>query len=72
MTKTIPVVHMIFYSHIAIQFEDCVDCLKVIYPQFDFVVLFDHSQGHAKAKFANGLDAYSMNKARIKGLCIEV
>ncbi|KAI2492116.1 hypothetical protein MHU86_22452 [Fragilaria crotonensis] len=45
----------------AIQFEDCVDCLKVIYPQFDFAFLFDHSQGHAK-KLANGLDAYSMNR----------
>ena len=49
------------YNHMAIQFEDCVDCLKVIYPQFDFAFLFDHSQGHAK-KLANGLDAYSMNK----------
>jgi hypothetical protein len=45
----------------AIQFEDCVDCLRVIFPQFDFAFLFDHSQGHAK-KLANGLDAYSMNR----------
>jgi hypothetical protein len=49
------------YNHMAIQFEDCVDCIKVMYPQFDFAFLFDHSQGHAK-KLANGLDAYSMNK----------
>ncbi|KAI2496293.1 hypothetical protein MHU86_18205 [Fragilaria crotonensis] len=49
------------YNHMAIQFEDCVDCLKVIFPQFDFALLFDHSQGHAK-KLANGLDAYSMNR----------
>ena len=49
------------YNHMAIQFEDCVDCLKVIFPQFDFAFLFDHSQGHAK-KLANGLDAYSMNR----------
>jgi hypothetical protein len=45
----------------AIQFEDCVDCLNVIYPHFDFAFLFDHSQGHAK-KLVNGVDAYSMNK----------
>jgi hypothetical protein len=45
----------------SIQFEDCVDCLQVIYPHFDFAFLFDHSQVHAK-KLANGLDAYSMNK----------
>ena len=50
------------YNHMSIQFEDCVDCLKVVYPQFDFAFLFDHSQGHAK-KLSNGLDAHSMNKS---------
>ena len=45
----------------SVQFEDCVDCVKVIYPHFDFVFLFDHSQGHAK-KLVGGLDAYCMNK----------
>ena len=50
------------YNHMSlVQFEDCVNCLKVIYPQFDFVLMFDHSQGHAK-KLTGGLDAYSMNK----------
>ena len=49
------------YNHMSLQFEECVDCLKVIHPQFDFVLLFDHSQGHAK-KLTGGLDAYSMNK----------
>ena len=49
------------YNHMSIQFEDCVDCLKVVYPHFDFSFLFDHSQGHAK-KLLNGLDAYSMIK----------
>jgi hypothetical protein len=50
------------YNHMAIQFEDCVDCLKVLYPHFKFVILFDHSQGHAK-KLSNGLDPYNMNKS---------
>ena len=50
------------YNHISIQFEDCVDCLRVIFTQFDFAFQFDqHSQGPAK-KLANGLDAYSMNR----------
>jgi hypothetical protein len=49
------------YNHMSVQFEDCVDCVKVIYPHFDFVFLFDHSQGHAK-KLVGGLDAYCMNK----------
>ena len=50
------------YNHMSIQFEDCVDCVKVLFPQFDFIFLFDHSQGHAK-KLTNGLDAYSMNRS---------
>ena len=28
------------------QLEDCVDVLKCIYPQFDFIFLFEHSNGH--------------------------
>ncbi|KAI2489198.1 hypothetical protein MHU86_25404 [Fragilaria crotonensis] len=34
--------------HMSVQFEDVVDCLKVLYPGFEFVFLFDHSQGHAR------------------------
>jgi len=34
----------------AIQLEDCVDCLKVLYPDYDFLFLFDHSQGHSKKR----------------------
>jgi hypothetical protein len=32
------------YSHMVTQLEDCVDCLKVMYPQFNFILLFDCSQ----------------------------
>ncbi len=49
------------FNHMRIQFEDCVDCVMVLYPQFDFMFLFDHSQGHAK-KLMGGLDAYSLNR----------
>ena len=31
----------------SLQFEDIVDCLQVLYPEYDFVFLFDRSQGHA-------------------------
>ena len=31
----------------SLQFEDVVDCLLVLYPEFEFIFLFDHSQGHA-------------------------
>ena len=41
----------------AIQFEDCVDCLKVLFPHFNFAFTFDHLQGHTK-KLPNGFDAY--------------
>ncbi|KAI2496105.1 hypothetical protein MHU86_18382 [Fragilaria crotonensis] len=50
------------YNHMSIQFEDCVDCLMVVFPHFNFAFLFDHSQGHAK-KLSNVLDAHSMNKS---------
>lgn len=48
-------------SHMVVQTEDCINCLKILYPQFDYIFLFDHSSGHAK-KRANGLNVTSMNK----------
>ncbi len=38
------------YNHMVLQFEDVVDCLKVMHPNFHFVFLFDHSLGHAKQR----------------------
>jgi hypothetical protein len=49
------------YSHMAVQTEDCMDCLQVLLPNFDHVLLFDYSSGHSK-KRSNGLDANSMTK----------
>jgi len=46
--------------HMAIQLEDCVDCLKILYPGYDFLFLFDHSQGHSK-KRVGVLQASSAN-----------
>ena len=47
-------------QHMAIQFEDVVDCLKVLHPNYEFVFLFDHSQGH-NWKRKGGLDVWNMN-----------
>lgn len=49
------------YNHMILQLEDCIDCLKTLYPQFDFIFMFDHSSGHTK-KRRGGLDASGMNK----------
>jgi hypothetical protein len=47
--------------HMSLQFEDVVDCVQVLYPEYDFVFLFDHSQGHARKR--NGaLSAIHMSR----------
>ncbi|KAI2491822.1 hypothetical protein MHU86_22728 [Fragilaria crotonensis] len=48
--------------HMALQFEDTVDCLKVLNPDIDLVFLFDHSQGHARKK-EGALDANDMSRS---------
>ena len=47
--------------HISLQFEDAVDCLQVRYPDYDFVFLFDHSQGHGR-KRDGALNAMHMSR----------
>jgi hypothetical protein len=47
-------------DHMALQFEDLVDCLKVSFPSIDFLCLFDQSSGHGK-KRENGLSVVDMN-----------
>ena len=36
------------YDAMSIQFEDCIDYMKVFYPNYDCMFLFDHSCGHNK------------------------
>ena len=48
--------------HMSIQFEDVGDCLMVLYPTFNFVFLFNHSQGHAR-KQDYALSAQQMSKS---------
>ena len=50
------------YDNMLVQFEDCVDVLKVMYPQFDFVFLLDHSNGHDHLR-PNGLN---LNKISVR------
>ena len=49
------------YNHMVIQLEDCVDVLKHLYPQYDFLFLFDHSSGHDKQR-DDGLNVKKMTK----------
>jgi hypothetical protein len=44
-----------------LQFEDVVDCLIVLCPEFDFLFLFDHSQGNAR-KRDEALDAKNVEQ----------
>jgi len=48
--------------HMSLQFEDVVDCLQVLYPNYDLVFMFDHSQGHAR-QHVNALSAQQMSKS---------
>jgi hypothetical protein len=47
--------------HMSLQFEDIVDCVQVLYPEYEFVFFFDHSQGHAR-KREGALSAQQMSR----------
>jgi hypothetical protein len=47
--------------HMSLQFEDVVDRLMVLYPEYEFVLLFDHSQGHARKRHG-ALNAQQMSR----------
>ena len=49
------------YNRMVLQFEDVVDCLKVMKPEWELVFLFDHSSGHSKQR-PDGLNSSRMNK----------
>ncbi len=44
----------------AFQFEDAVNVLQVMHPEYDFILLFDHSSEHAKQR-PDGLNQFWMN-----------
>ena len=49
------------YERMVLQLEDCVDVVKVLWPQYDCLFLFDHSCGHDKQRI-DGLNAENMLK----------
>jgi hypothetical protein len=49
------------YGHMVLQIEDCIDVVKVLWPDFDFLFLFDHSCGHAQRR-PDRLNNKSLNK----------
>ena len=48
------------YEHLVLQMEDWLDWLKVLYPSFYFVFLFDRSCGHDRTR--EGILNASINK----------
>ena len=49
------------YEAISMQFEDCIYCMAVLYPEYETVVLFDHSYGHDR-KRSDGLNLNGLSK----------
>ena len=49
------------YDHMVLQLEDCIDVITVLYPQYEFMFLFDHSCGHDR-KRPDGLCVNSIRK----------
>jgi hypothetical protein len=49
------------YDHMIIQFEDCIDVVKTLHPEIDFIFLFDHSCGHDRQR-PDGLSVPKINK----------
>lgn len=50
------------YEWMIVQLEDCVDVLRVLYPEYDFVFLFDHSCGHDRQR-EDGLNVNKLGKS---------
>ena len=48
------------YDRIILNLEDCIDCLKLLNPQYEFLFLFDSSCGHVCGQ-ENGLNSKRMN-----------
>ena len=47
------------YNHMVLQLEDCVDVLQHLFPQYEYLFLFDHSSGHDKQR-EDGLNVKKM------------
>ncbi len=47
------------YDHMSLQFEDCVDMIQALYPEFDSIWMFGHSCGHY-CRWEDGLNVANM------------
>ena len=50
------------YEHMILQLDDCVNILKCLCPQYDFLFLFDQLCGHHKQR-EDGLHVENMKKS---------
>jgi len=50
------------HDHMVLQLDDCVDCLKCLYPEFEYLFLSNHSCGHDRQR-EDGLNVENMSKA---------
>jgi hypothetical protein len=50
------------YDHMIIQFEDCIDVIQTLHPEFEFIFHFDHSCGHDRQQL-DGLSVPKVNKS---------
>ena len=50
------------YDHMVIQLEDCIDVLQTQFPDFDFIFLVDHSNGHDRLQ----PDGLNLNKISVR------
>jgi hypothetical protein len=50
------------YEHMVLQMEDCLDVMRVLYPQNEVLLLFDHSCGHDRQR-EDGLNVENMSKS---------
>jgi len=50
------------YEHMVLQMEDCLDVMRVLYPQYEVLLLFDHSCGHDRQR-EDGLNVENMSKS---------
>ena len=48
------------YESMVVQLEDCIDVLKMVHPEFDYVFLVDHSNGHDRLQ-PNSLTRNKLN-----------
>jgi hypothetical protein len=52
------------YDHMIIQLEDCIDVVKTLHPEFDFIFLFYHSCGDDHQR-PDGLSVPKVNKTYV-------